>query len=741
MVPYRFYGLVRERVTMLEDVYASQFDSTAMSLAADDRAPSADRVFGSQVSPNYFRILGVRAAMGRFFAEADAASADSTPVAVLSHRLWTERLDADPAVIGRRIRLNGRPAIVIGIASPEFQGTSIIAPDLWLPIGVGDARRQPQVLLGGRLKPGATVEQAAAEMKAIGQGLQAEWPIPEQRNSTRGLGLAATSPLPPVFRVPAAAFVTLLTAIVSVVLVIACANVAGVLLARATARRQEIAVRLAIGAGRARLVRQLLTETVLLFALGGAAGVLLARWMTSVLVALLPSASVPVDVSLPLDGRVLLFTAGLSFAAAILSGLVPALQASRADVVTALKSNVHAATDRQRARNVFVVAQVACSLLLIVGAGLLARSLQRVASVDLGFDPRGVEVASLDLSLGGYDETTGAIFARELIERVGRLPGVQNAALAVELPGGGELRMRGGPPRSGAPAGGDPVFEGAWNVIGPGYFSTLRIPLRSGRDFRPGDTAGSTPVAIVSEAAARQLWPGQDPLGRYVALRQFNMIPPAPAVRLLVVGVAADLGSGGPGQPARPLVYRPYQQHYSARVNVLARTTQGQRAAGDIRSAVSALNPWLPIVAARTLDDSASPMLVQLRISAAVSGAVGLVGVLLASIGIYGVTAYAVTRRTREIGVRMALGAQRTDMMRMILRQGMTLVGSGCAIGLLLAAAGTRMLVGLLFGVPALDPVVLAGAAAMFAAIGLAACYVPARRAMRVDVIAALRQH
>jgi predicted permease len=739
MVPYPFYGLIRERVTLLEDVYGYHLEPRAISLTSDGNEAGAQRVFGMLVTPNYFTLLGVRPAAGRLFDPTDADTLDSSAIAVLSHRFWTEHFSADPTVVGRTFRINGEPTDVVGIAAPGFQGTSVTLPDLWMPITTAAGRREGlQMVLGGRLQAGASLKQAAAEMAAIGRGLSDFWPLPEHRG--KSLGLAGASALPPVLRLPIAGFLTLLTGIVSIVLVIACANVAGVLLARAVARRREMAVRLAMGAGRARLVRQLLTEAVLLFALGGVAGILIARVMTSLLVKVLPAATVPIDTSLSLDGRVLLFTAGLSLLAAVVSGLMPALQASRADVITALKAGSQGPSDRLRLRSAFVVAQVACSLVLIVGAGLFARALQRVASVDLGFDPRGVEATALDLSLAGYTNATGPRFARELVEQVGRLPGVQSATLSVGLPGMGGLEVRGGPPASDEPAAsGEPVFEGMWSVVEPGYFATLRIPIAAGRDFFESDVETSIPVAIVTEAAAKELWPGQDPVGRHVLVKGFTLIPAPPPARLLVVGVVRDLKSTSPGRTPRPLVYRALQQYYSPRVTILARTTRGQRIAGEIRALVTRMNPYLPIVSSRALTDEVSPMLTQLRVSAAVSGCVGLAGVLLAAIGIYGVTAYTVTQRTREIGVRVAMGARRQDVMRMVLRQGLSLVAIGSGVGLLLAAAASRLLVHLLFGVPRLDPAVFGGATLLFAAIGLAACYVPARRATRIDAMEALR--
>jgi predicted permease len=738
-LPYPLYLQVRDRVTTLESVYAYHIEPQPMSLASPS---GAERIFSTLVTGNYFTALGVRPAVGRVFGPDDAEPSERG-VAVLSHGFWLRRFNADPSIVGETLQLSGRPYLVVGVASRGFQGTSLVVADLWLPAStqpVGRERGPSTFLVGGRLKPGVSMRQAAAEVDAIGRILRGEAArsaLPGVRERPfGGLRVAASSAVPPVLRLPVSGFLAFLMGIVSLVLMIACANVAGVLLARATARRREIAVRLAIGAGRARLIRQLLTETLLLFVLGGALGVALARVMTSLLVTALPSMPVPIDVDFPLDRRVLVFSAALSLVSALLSGLVPALQASKADVVSALKNDSQGPSDRLRLRSAFVVVQVAFSILLVVGAGLLARALHRSGSVDLGFDPRGVEVASIDLSLAGYTSATGPAFVRELGDRLRRLPAVRGATMATTLPMEPDRRrvlVKSGP---GAPPPPDPQTLADLpnsNAVAPGYFSTLGIPLLAGRDFTDADRAGSQPVAIVSAAAARQFWPGQNAVGQYLRRQLFT------DADLLVVGVASDLKTGESGNPRRPTVYLPLQQRYQSRFAILARSTQGQRLVGELRALLAAMDPNLPIVDARTLEDQSSPLLVQLRVSASVSGAVGLVGLLLAAIGVYGVTAYAVTRRTREIGVRIAMGAQRADVLRMVMRQGMRLVGLGSALGLLLAAAGSRLLQRLLFGVPPLDPVTFGGAAVLFAVIGLVACYVPARRATRIDATEALR--
>jgi predicted permease len=546
--------------------------------------------------------------------------------------------------------------------------------------------------------------------------------------------------------VPLGGFLALLMGIVSLVLVIACANVAGILLARAAARRQEIAVRLAIGAGRTRLVRQLLTEAMLLFLLGGAAGLLAARVMTSFVIAALPTLPVPIDLTFPLDARVLIFTTGLSLIAAVCSGLVPALQASRTDLVSVLKAHVQGPSDRLRLRHAFVVAQVAFSMLLIVAAGLLLRAMQRTTSVDLGFDPQGVEVAAIDTSLAGYTQTTGPRFAQDVIARIRLLPGVESVTATTVLPMEGMVRTRRNLRRTeigGLPQPVDEnLFSPNWCVIGPGYFTTLRIPLVSGRDFTNADRADSQPVAIVSEATVRELWPNQNPIGKYVPAQppRFMVEPESPTASpgLLVVGVARDLRVDG-RRAASSLVYVPLGQWYESEFSILARSANGKRLTNEIRAAIASLDANLPIVSSRTLADQTSPGLLQLRVSASVSGSVGIVGLVLAAIGVYGVTAYTVTRRTREIGIRIAMGAQRSDVTRMVLRQGMLLVATGAAIGLIAAALSSRLLTRLLFGVPPLDLLSFGGAVVLFAVVGLAACYLPVRRATRIDAMEVLR--
>ena len=743
---YPNYLDVRQRVTMLDGVYAYRLGAEAMSLG---NADGAERIFGNVVSTNYFTVLGARPAAGRLFGPGDTDEPGASPLVVLSHSFWTRRFNQDSSIVGRTLLINGQSFAVVGVASEGFHGTGILSWDVWVPMGMVSAvmpRRSEGILtnrasvwlvMGARLKPGVSVRQAAAELDVIGRALEREYP---DVNRGRGLRLLASSPIPGNSG-PVAGFLALLMGIVSLVLVIACANVAGVLLARAAARRREIAVRLAVGAGRGRLVRQLLTETMMLFLLGGAGGLLLARELTSLILSQLPALPAPVDVSLALDGRVIASTIGLSLVAALLSGLVPALQASKADVVSALKVDAQSPHARVRLRHAFVVGQVALSMVLVIAAGLFVRALGRASSIDPGFDPRGVETASLDLSLAGYTDTTGPPFARDLIERVRALPGVTAASLARILPlagggmGLGPLTASGGA----SPPNGRPFFDADWNIVEPGYFETMRIRLLAGRDFGAGDRDGTQAVAIIGELAAQRFWPGQDAVGKYLQQPPGPPGTSAPARTLLVIGVARDLKYRSLGDIPRLFVYVPLQQQFNPAITIVARTTNGQRLAGEIRALVASMNPNLPIVGAQTLEEAGALGLIPQQIAVSVTGSLGIVALLLAAIGIYGVTAYAVTRRTREIGVRIALGAARGDIVRMVLRQGMSLAGIGAVIGLALAAAASRVLTSLLFGVPPLDPVTFAGTAVLFAVVGLAACYVPARRATRINAIEALR--
>jgi predicted permease len=609
-------------------------------------------------------------------------------------------------------------------------------------------RENGWLMLGARLRPGTSREQASAEVAAIGAALAREFPFnrqylpPGMAVPTFEWRAVTASPIPAGLRSAAAAFLAVLMAVVSIVLVIACANIAGILLTRGTVRRREIAVRTAIGAGRARVVRQLLTETLVLFALGSGAGLVLARVLTSLIVQLLPSFPLPVNLSLPLDGRVVAFSLALGLIAALLSGLAPALQASKTDVVAALKDDAQAPADRLRLRNAFVIAQVAFSTLLVVITAVLVHGFDHVTSVDRGFDARGVDVASVDLSMAGYTSITGPRFARDLVDRVRALPGVETATLANRVPGPGTMSLGGVTVPGATPPNGAPFFSADWMLVEPGYFSTLRIPLVAGRDFGADDREGTEPVAIIAEAAARRLWPGEEAVGRLLLISATT--PGAAAIPHRVVGVVRDLTSGASSRATgtvaeAPLaLYVPLQQRFVPQLSILVRRT-GRTLAGDLHVLVTSMDRNLPVLNAQTLESQQDgPPQTQLRISAAVAASVGIVGLLLAAMGVYGVTAYTIARRTREIGIRLSLGASRFEVISLVLRQGMRLVAIGLGPGLLMGTAAGVLLSGRL-NIPGPDTLLIVGVSALFTVIGLVACYVPARRATTIRAMEALR--
>ena len=734
----------RERQQSLEDVYAIRFDPVPLSLAT---ARESMRIYGNVVSANYFTILGVRPLLGRMLQASDDASENSHSVVVLSYDLWKGTFGSNESIVGQTISLNNRPFMVVGVAPAGFQGTTILKPDVWTPIaGVADTmprlaqdsrsnafnqRGAVWLVMGGRLKDGVTIAQANAEARAIGSNLEKEYP-----NENAGKGLTVVrSTLVPGQSVAVGGFFALLMLIVLLVLMIACVNVAGILLARAAVRRHEIAVRLAIGAPRGRLIRQLLTETSILFAAGGIAGLVLSQWLTRLLLALIPTLPIPIDFTVRTDWRVVSFAIVLSFVAAILSGLAPALQASRADLVPALKSEgLDSGKPRLRLRNFFVVGQVTMSLTLVIVAGLFLRALEHAAAIQPGFDERRVDVVQLDLSLAGYTAESARPFVRELLERIRVLPGVESATLSVDLPlDGGRMGLGGLKAPGKTPPRGQ-YFQADWNVVEPGLFRTLKLPLVRGRDFTDADTASSQWVAIVNEALAAAIWPGEDPIGKQIIVPDENR-----ERQVTVVGVTGNARLVWLTGPVEPYIYMPFTQRYLPRVSLLVRMFDDRSAVPEVRTLLRTMNASLPMTESMRLSELIAIGLVPQRMAASIAGTLGIVGLLLCAIGIYGVTSYSVAQRTREIGIRVALGADRASVIRLVLRQGLVLAAFGTAIGVVIAGAGSTFLESLLYGVRGLDPLTFGGACLLFAAVTLVASYIPARRATRVDPMIALR--
>ena len=741
-VSYPNYKDIRDRVTTISGVYAYEIEPHAMSLGGEG---DAERIYGGLVSGNYFSVLGTAPARGRLLHADDDTEVGSAPVAVISHELWVRRFAADNNIVGRQIRVNGFPFAVVGVAPQGFQGTTLLRSDLWVPLSMLPqaiparsaallaSRQSTWLFMGGRLADGATIQQANAELHSIAAGLAGEYPSVNERFGLAALPVAAV----PGMVTMVAGFIGLLMAIVGLLLLIACVNLAGMLLARGAARTREIAVRLAIGAGRGRLIRQLLTETAVLFVAGAVSGLMLSQVLTRLLLSVVPQLPVPLSIDITIDWRVLAFTASVSLLAAVLCGLAPALQALRTSLVPSLKSDaLEGQPSRLRLRNVFVVGQVTLSLVLVIGAGLFLRALQHAGNTPTGFDARNVDVIGLDVSLAGYQRESGEIFLQQLLERIRQLPGVLAASATVDLPlDGGRMGLGAVSIAGTALPRGQDSLDADWNVVEPGFFKTLGMPLLKGRDFDASDSATSFGVAIVNDAFVREYLGGREPIGTTMDTTDG---PDSTPRKRMIVGVAPDAQFMSIGAPAEPYIYVPRAQRSMERLSVLVKTS-GPSAVPAVRQLIREMNPNLPLTEALSLEAVTAIGLVPQRVAAAVSGTLGIVGLALAAIGIYGVTSYAVSRRTREIGIRVALGADRRDVLRLMLRQGAVLAGTGVLLGVALAGAGSQVIKSLLFGVGGLDPVSFIGASLLFSAVAVVATYVPARRALTIDPMRALR--
>jgi putative ABC transport system permease protein len=700
-----------------------------------DEGSEQERVYGADVPPEYFDVLGVKPELGRVFtAEEDRPNSG---VVVISHGLWQRRFGGRRDVIGRQLRMRSTPMTIIGVMPKGFEYPfRADRQDFWEPLNDRptpdrEQRDSHSYYVIARMKPGVSAEQANAELDTISRRLEQQYP-----DSNAAVLVAGASMHEELTRDVRPALLILLGA-VGLVLLIACANVANLLLARAAGRQKEMAIRAALGASRWRVVRQLLVESLLLSLAGGAVGLLLALWGTDLLVAAGP-ADIPRVSQAGLDARVLAFTLIVSVATGIFFGLVPALQASRPDLTGALKEGSRGSTEglrRNRFRSALVVAEVAVSLVLLIGAGLLMRSFVRLLQTDPGFDP--ARVVALDIPLGRqrYDtpEKQDAFFA-QLASRARALPNVEAAGVVSNLPFGNsvdqlQLDIEGRPP---FPAGAKPLAH--YTVVSPGYFETLKIPLRSGRMFDEHDDARSPNVTLVSESLARKFFAGENPVGRRIT-------PDEGKPTLEVVGVVADARRTSLASDAEPEFYVPFGQAAQRRMNLVVRAGVGDPAAltSSLRGAVAELDREQLVWQTRSLDQLVSASVAGRRFNMTLLGLFAGVAMLLAALGLYGVMAYSVTRRTHEIGVRMALGARGSDVLRMVVGQGMRLALLGVAIGLAAAFAVTRVLASLLYGVTTTDPLTYAGLAALLASVAFLASYLPARRATKVDPMEALR--
>ena len=752
---YPDFTVLRERNEVLSDL--ALYTQAPISFGNNVRS---EVVLGALVSANYFDVLGINPSFGRTFLPEEDRTPGAHPVVVLAHSFWQSRFNSDHSLVGQTIVLNNRRFTVVGIAPQGFDGESPpMKVSLWIPVmmfatmrgesGTHDPlsdRHNENFGAIGRIKQGVSITQAQAALETINRQLEQSDPAPPDPNNDRSLNLISPQGIMigPI-REMAVTSSRLAGATVLTVLLIACANVANLLMARAARRRKEVAVRLTMGATRWRLIRQLLTESVLLALVGATAGLFLAYWINTLLMAFKPPFPPPFTFTLDLsfDIRTFAFTFLLAVATGVIFGLVPALQASRPDVLPALKDESNAEGQRVRwlnFRNALVVIQVALSLALLISTGLFLRTLRYAQQIDLGFKPDQVLESSFNLRLLGYDEAKGREFYKQIVERLERLPGVQTASVANLLPLGFIWLSTPVVPEDREVPTNERVVAGTVSV-GSKYFETIGTPLLRGRDFTAQDTFKSPPVAIVSEKLARTLWPEiNDPgeaLGRRLRAGRSDLIS------CEVIGVVKDSRNNIFNRIDRepePTIYRPFAQNYAARASLIVRTDGDPRGLiSAVRREVAALDENLPPQNLQPLSETVSLASWSARTGATVLGLFGLLGLVLAAIGIYGVMSYSVSRRTREIGLRMALGAETRDVIKLIVKQGMGLTLIGAMIGVMLAVAVTRLLASLLYGVTATDPVTFAGVVLFVIGVAVLACYLPARRATKVDPMTALR--
>ena len=746
---YPDYLEFRARSQAFEGLAAYAVQPLLLSAGGESR-----RVIAQLVSGNFFDVLGLNASYGRSVLKGEETLGQH-PVVVLGDALWRSRFAADPTVVGRAVALNGKPYTVVGVAPAGFSGLIRgVGIDVFVPLAMQpsltgeslEALGNRNLLLIGRLRANARIEEARAELAVVARQRHASHPD----NWTNRLGEPrVVSVLPedasrvlPQVRGPVSAFLGVLLAAVGMVLLLACSNLASLLLARASGRRRELAVRVALGARRAQLLRQLLSESLLLACVAGLLGIALAALLLQLILAFQPPLPFSLALGLELDRRVLLFTLLLSLATGVGFGLVPAMRASGRDPIEALRGKSGDVSRRRGIAlgDVLVIAQVAGSLVMLIGAGLLLRSLSRAQAIDPGFDPERALVFSLDLAAQGYAAPRGAALYATLQERLAATPGVVSASFATHLP----LSM-GGERRSFRAVGYEPGpgedMEVPSSFVGAFYFETMRTALVRGRGFSTEDAPGGRPVVVVNEAFVRRFWPGRDGLGERVVLPWAAADGTEAEVTMEVIGVARDGKYGSLGEEPKPFIFYPHRQLYRPEMAVVVRT-HGDPASlvPEIRRQLEALDPTLPVFDVKTLAAHLGTALYPARAAATLLALTGALALLLAAIGLYGVLSYLVTLRTREIGVRVALGAQRADILALVVGRGLRLTVAGVAIGLALALGVTRFLSFLLYGTSPLDPLTFAAIPALLLAVALVAAWDPARRALRVDPAVCLRE-
>jgi len=764
----------------LRDVFSATFAYVAPAPFGVSSGGRTERAWGHLVTPSYFSTLGVRPALGRFFDPASDQPGQA-PAVVVSYRFWRDRLGGDPLVIGRTLRINGYPATVAGVGPKEFLGASpaLFVADLWLPISV-DARLAPELAdhalerrdltmfqVAGRLRPGVTEAAAEAMLDASAQQFAESYGDADRDRKGRRVQLLSGGKLLPIRKQDAPFFREFLLVMGGLTLLIACFNVANMMLSRAADRRKEIAVRLALGASRARLIRQLLTESLLVAAGAALPGFVLCVWLMHLLSQLRMPFPIPISFDLNPDWRAFLFTLALALGTGIAFGLAPALQATRTDLTPALKEGGHIPLRRFRRlslRNVLVLCQMAASLTLLLLTGYMGIGIQGTLGMQEGFDPRNLYLISLDPVRDGYPPERAALFFDKLLDRVKAMPSVTAACLTDSVPvsfdGNAGVTFA-------TPGGGGNSRELHWarkHTVGRDYFETAGIRMLSGRSFRKADEAAGATAVIVSAELVRAYWKGGQSLGRRLDIGNdqasggFGAMPGTIDFRAAaiarerrvyeVVGVAADLSEDLIASKKHPAVYFPmrpadYAQPSLRGVTLMVRGAPGVDVLSAVRREIAASDSAITPFNARSMLEQVAQFMSTLRAASWTYGMIGVFGLILAAVGLAGVTAYSVTQRGHEIGIRLALGARRRDVLGLVMKEGAALVAAGAAIGLALAWAGMRAMAGIFFSVASVqgaDPVLLVGAPLLLAGLALAACYVPARRSTRIDPVIALRQ-
>jgi macrolide transport system ATP-binding/permease protein len=726
------------------EVFAYRFGIDGLS-----HGGQADHIITNYVSGNYFGVLGVRPALGRLILPSEGDPSRSDPVVVLGYSYWKSRFGGDPGVIGQQVRIDGQPLTVIGVAPKDFQGAlEDVDIQAFMPLNMFhlefnfpySSRAARGLFALGRLKNGTSLRQVQAALNVIAARLAQQYPTTdsEARINVYLQTDAALTPMPePGMHQKEVVVMALFLALAALVLLLACFNVANIMLVRATSRDHEMTIRAALGAPRHRLIRQPLTESLLLALFGCGAGILVGLWAIPALRSVHVSMGMPLHINFGLDWKVLAYSAAAALLAGSVVGLMPALRAARANPGAALHQGTRTTSGRHFwLRKVLVVAQVAGSIVLLTVAGLFTRSLFRAQQMDLGFNPRHLTNFHMDPLEIGYSHAQATEFYKNLLTRVRDLPGVQSAALAYTYPSNGvyenaeSVYVEGHLPPKGQPA---PII--GENTVTPDYFGTLAIPIVEGRAFQETDTDKSQGVAVINQTMAREFWPDEDPIGRVFRTDNPTGTP------IKVVGIAHDSKYGDLFAKPTPYLYRPLSQNYipieTLQVRSLLPAAMLER---EVEQQIHDLAPGLPVFDVLTMRQALEGSgFYTFRLGAYMAAALGLLGLILAVVGVYGVISYSTSLRTREIGIRMALGARPRDIWQGVFRQGLGIVALGVVVGVAAAAGLTRIMAHLLYGVSAHDPTTYACVSILIAAVTLLACYVPARRAARVDPMVALR--